>query len=187
MKEDLVDLTKDIADSEVSMTTRPMVIMVASVLALFIVVPASADSAKMLGKSGDWNSYIYTNRTGKICYTATRPKRSLDSPLHRAEAYISVTDRAADKSIGVVSIAEGYSFRKDAAAEIDVDGDKFSLYTVGSRAWTADDNPVVKAMLRGRTVLVYGVSADGKQGVDTYSLDGFAKAFSEVSSACGVN
>jgi hypothetical protein len=40
-------------------------------------------------------------------------------------------------------------------------------------------------MLKGKTVLVYGVPVKGGQSVDTYSLDGFVKALAAVNQACG--
>lgn len=159
---------------------------VASAIVMAQAVPAWADSAKFLGKSGEWNSYVYTNKTGKVCYAALQPKRSLNAPAHRADAYFSVTDRTAGNSVGVVSVTEGFATRKDVAPEIDVDGAKFSFYAADGSAWARDDTAVVKAMLKGKTMLVYGMPEKGPQSVDTYSLDGFGKALAEIGRACGL-
>jgi hypothetical protein len=146
--------------------------------------PARADSAKILGKFGRWSSYAYSDRAGKICYAATVPERSLNAPKRRGEVFLSVTDRTADHSIGVVSVTEGYAYKKDASAEIDIDGKKFGLFTTGNSAWARDDKAVVRTMMNGKTMLVYGTPVKGGQSVDTYSLDGFAKAIAETDRAC---
>ncbi len=167
-------------------STTVLSFAVVSSLAMGLAVPALADSAKILDKSGAWRSYIYANKAGTVCYTADLPKRSLNAPKHRGDAHVSVTDRTADRSIGVVSIAEGFAYGTGAPVEIDIDGDKFSLFTADGRAWTHDDKAVVQAMLKGRTMLVYGTPPNGGHSVDTYSLDGFAKAYAEIGRACGL-
>ncbi len=155
-------------------------------IAAIVTVPALADSAKSLGKSGDWESFTYSDKAGKVCYTASLPKRSLNSAKGRGEAYLSITHRTADKSTGVLSVTAGYPFKKDAPAEIDVGGSKFDLYTSADTAWARDDKAVLQAMLKGKTMVVYGTPGKGDQTVDTYSLDGFAKAYAEIGKACGV-
>jgi hypothetical protein len=117
---------------------------------------------------------------------ASQPKRTLNAPAHRGETYFSVTDRTSDRSAGVISVTEGYVFKKDATAEIDIDGAKFSLYTAGDSAWSRNDKDVVSAMAKGKSLLVYGTPAVGRQVVDTYSLDGFGKALAEAHQACGL-
>ncbi len=157
-----------------------------SLLAVSVALPALADSAKSLGKSGEWESFAYTDKAGKVCYTASLPKRSLNSAKSRGETYVSVTHRPAEKSIGVVSVTAGYTFKKDAPAELDIGGDKFDLYTSGDTGWTRNDKAVVQAMLKKRTMVVHGTPHKGEATADTYSLEGFPKAYAEISKACGV-
>lgn len=158
----------------------------ASLLTACVAGPALADGANSLGQSGAWESFTHSDKAGKVCYSASLPKRSLNSAKNRSETYISVTHRTADKSIGVVSITAGYAFKKDAPAEIDVGGAKFDLYTSGDTAWTRDDKAVVQAMLKAKTLVIYGTPAKGEATVDTYSLDGFPKAFADIGKACGI-
>ena len=73
----------------------------------------------------------------------------------------------------------------DAPAEIDVGGAKFDLYTSGDGAWARNDKAVVQAMLKGKSFVVHGVPAKGEPTADTYSLDGFPKAYADISKACG--
>ena len=150
-------------------------------------LPAAADNARSLGKAGDWESFAYTEKAGKVCYTASQPKRSLGSVKGRGETYVTITHRTADKSIGVISVTAGYSFKKDSPAEVDIGGARFDLYFSGDTAWTRNDKAVVSAMLKGKTLVVHGTPAKGDAVADTYSLDGFAKAYADISKACGVN
>jgi hypothetical protein len=169
------------------MTLRfPIWTTLAVAFATVLAVPARADIAKSLGTSGAWRSYMYASGTGKVCYATSQPKTSRFAPDHRGDVRLTVSDRTDDRSVGVISVTEGYPFKKDASAELDVDGVKFDLYTSDDSAWAHDDKAVVQAMLKGTTTTVYGVPAKGWQSVDTYSLDGFAKAFAEVGRACGV-
>jgi hypothetical protein len=154
--------------------------------ALLPALPAAADSAKPLGKSGDWESFTYTDKAGKVCYTASLPKRSLNAQKGRGETYLSITHRPNDKSFDVVSVTSGYSFKKDAPAEIDIGGAKFDLYTTADGAWARDDKAVVQAMLKSKALVVHGTPAKGDPIADTYSLDGFVKAYGDIAKACAV-
>jgi hypothetical protein len=148
--------------------------------------PALADSAKSLGRFEDWEAFTLTDKAGKVCYTASLPKRSLNSFKGRGDAYVSVTHRPNDKSFDVISVMFGYPLKKDAPAEIDIGGAKFDLYTTGDTGWSRNDKAVVQAMLKGNSMVVHGSPTKGEQTADTYSLAGFAKAFAEIGKTCGV-
>ncbi|HXP96141.1 MAG TPA: invasion associated locus B family protein [Telmatospirillum sp.] len=158
------------------------VILLASVI---LAPSAQADSAKSLGKSGDWESFTYSDKAGKVCYTASLPKRSLNAAKGRGETYLSITHRPNDKSFDVVSVTAGYSFKKDAPAEIDIGGAKFDLYTTGDGAWARNDKAVIQAMLKGKGLVIHGTPVKGDPTADTYSLDGFVKAYADIGKACG--
>lgn len=160
-------------------------VVAVSVLVALAATPAWADAAKSLGKSGDWEAFAYSDKAGKVCYTASLPKRSLNSAKGRGEVYVSITHRPTDKSFDVVSVNAGYGYKKEAPAEIDIAGAKFDLYSSGDTAWARNDKAVVQAMLKGKNMVVYGTPAKGEQTADTYSLDGFAKAYADIGKACG--
>lgn len=164
----------------------PSVSALVFLAAVLPALPVEADSAKPLGKSGDWESFTYTDKAGKVCYTASLPKRSLNAQKGRGETYLSITHRPNDKSFDVVSVTSGYSFKKDASAEIDIGGAKFDLYTTADGAWARNDKAVVQAMLKGKALVVHGTPAKGDPIADTYSLDGFVKAYADIAKACAV-
>jgi hypothetical protein len=165
------------------MITRKLFVCLSILLAA---TPACADSAKSLGKSGDWESFTYNDRTGKVCYTASQPKRSLNAPKRRGEVYVTITNRTSDKTTGVISVMSGVEYKKDKAPELDVSGEKFELYASGDTAWAHNDKAIVKAMLKSRSMMAYAVPPKGEQVVDTYSLTGFPKALALINQACGV-
>jgi len=151
---------------------------------LFAGSAAFADTAKPLGKFGDWGAFAYSGKGGKVCYAVGKPKHSLGSSKVRNEVYLTITHRPADKSFDVVSVTAGYAFKKDAAAELDIGGAKFDLYTTEDTAWARDDKAVVQALLKGKSVVVHGMPAKGDPTADTYSLDGFVQAHTEIGKAC---
>ena len=157
-------------------------------LACFL-VPAlafGAEGAKLLAKSGDWESFTYNEKGGKVCYMASQPKRSVGTPKGRGNVFFTITHRTADKSIGVISVDAGYPFKKDAPAELDIGGAKFDLYTTGASAWARNDKAVVAALLKGKSVIVHGTPQKGDPVADTFSLDGFAKAYADINKACDI-
>ena len=158
-----------------------------SLAALSLGGAAYADSAKLLGKTGDWESFVYGDKTGKVCYTASLPKRTMNKPKMRGEAHLTITDRSADKSLGVVSVSEGFTVKKDGTTEIDIGGAKFDLFADGDTLWSRNDKPVIQAMLKGKTLMVYAPPGKGDQVVDTYSLDGFVQAYANIAKACGLH
>jgi invasion protein IalB len=150
------------------------------------VLAQAADSAKLLGKSGDWESFTYNEKGGKVCYLASQPKKSLGATKDRSNVFFTITHRTADKSIGVISVDAGFTYKKDAPAELDVGGAKFDLYTTGTTAWARNDKAVVAALLKAKTVIAHGTPAKGEPVADTFSLDGFAKALADINKACDV-
>ncbi|HMA48575.1 MAG TPA: invasion associated locus B family protein [Magnetospirillaceae bacterium] len=162
----------------------------AAILVACFLLPLAAQSAdsgaKLLAKSGDWESFTYNDKGGKVCYVASQPKRSVGAAKGRGNVFFTITHRPADKSIGVISVDAGFTYKKDAPAELDIGGAKFDLYTTGGSAWARNDKAVVAALLKGKSVIAHGTPAKGDPVADTFSLDGFAKAYGEINKACDV-
>ncbi len=86
-----------------------------------------------------------------------------------------------------MSVTEGFPLKKDGTTELDIGGAKFDLYAIDDTLWSRNDKAVDQAMLKGKAVLVYGAPVKGEQVVDTYSLDGFVKAYADIAKACGLH
>jgi hypothetical protein len=159
-------------------------------LALAVVAtPALAQSkVKTLGRYGDWAGYTYKENGHPVCYAASAPVKSTGKVAKREDTLFLVTHRPEYDDIGVVTAVAGYSFRKDAKASVKIGGLHFKFFTRDGTAWASgrDDKKVVKAMRKGRTMLVRGQTSRGVRTSDQYSLIGFTKAYKAISRACNV-
>jgi len=144
--------------------------------------------ATVIGTYGDWQALTYKHAASETCYVASFPKKSEGHQPKFGDANILVTHWPAQKSIGVVSVSGGFDYKKDSSVEFLVGDDKFSLFTQGPHAWAQDgeDAKIVKAMKAGKEAVASAVAAAGTKTKDTYSLDGFTKAYEEASKACKV-
>ncbi len=165
------------------MPVRPLVL--AAALFAAGTVPASAQEARKLSGTGDWEAYAYTEGGAKVCYAAARAGKPREKD--RAGTAIAVTHRP--RSPGEVSLIAPYGFRKESDAEIQIGGMKHSFFTKGGSAWAKDagaDAAIVAAMVKGREMVVKAVPAKGAAITDTISLLGFSAALAAIDKACGV-
>jgi invasion protein IalB len=147
----------------------------------------AASGVTSLGGSDDWNAYLDNAAGGKICYIIGKPKKS--DPAKHGMSALSVTHRPADKVENVVNFAMGTPLRPGTAAEVDIDGKNFSLFTEKEGAWardTATDKAAVAAMLKGRDATIKALPSHGAPITDIYALKGFAAAMKLIDTACGV-
>jgi len=144
----------------------------------------AADSGKPLEKNGAWESFTYAEQGGKVCYMRSRPVHSAGAPKKRQPAFFTITHRTSDKSVGVVSVTEGFTPKKSAPIQVTTGNDKFDFYVVGDTGWSRDDNAVRSALMKAKTLTVNGMLAAGDKVADSYSLDGFAKSYVAISLAC---
>ncbi len=162
-------------------------IAVAALLAACAAVsgPAMADEAKRLVSAGNWEAYVYTEASGKVCYAAARANAPKEK--ERSATAIAITHRP--KSPGEVSLIAPYGFKKDSDAEIQIGGMKHAFFTKGGSAWAKDstaDKAIIAAMAKGKEVVVKATPAKGAAITDTIPLKGFSDALAAIDKACGV-
>lgn len=155
---------------------------------LLLTFPALAEEATTLGTHGSWTSYTFKEDKNKVCYIAAAPTKSEGKYAKRDPVFINVTHRPASKSIGVVSVIAGYSYKDGATVALEVGDKKFVLNAHGELAWARgeDDKAIVAAMKIGSNVVVKGRSERGTETVDHFSLAGFPSAMAAIGKACGV-
>lgn len=146
------------------------------------------DKAKVLGNFGDWQALSYKEGKNDVCYVASLPKKSEGHQSKPGETNVLVTHWPARKSLGVISVTAGYEYKKDSEVQLVIDNEKFMLFTRGKTAWARDggDAKIVEAMKAGKELVAHGWTGKGAETADTYSLNGFAKAYEAASKACGV-
>ena len=151
--------------------------------------PALAQGIQRLGEFEDWSAYQFAESGNVACYMASVPKKAEGNYSKRGDVFAIVTHRPAESRRDEVSFIAGYPFKKDSAVDVAIGDEKFQLFTQDDGAWAPDkeaDAALVAAMIKGRGMVVKGVSARGTETVDTYSLSGFTKAYQTINKACGL-
>ncbi len=151
--------------------------------------PSRAQGIERLGDYGDWSSFQFSEDGNLACYMSSEPKKAVGKYNKRGDVFAIVTHRPAEKRFGEVSIVAGYSYQKDSWAEVKIGKQTFQLFTQDDGAWAPDaetDKKLVRAMRKGRTMVVTGTSTRGTLTTDTYSLSGFTKASRAIAKACGL-
>jgi invasion associated locus B (IalB) protein len=151
--------------------------------------PASGQGIERLGEFEDWNAYKFMEKGNVACYIASSPKKAEGKYSKRGDVFSIVTHRPSESRRDEVSFIAGYVYKKDSSVEVSIGDEAFELFTQNDGAWAPDkeaDAALVAAMIKGRDMVVKGVSARGTKTTDTYSLSGFTKAYKAINKACGL-
>lgn len=163
-----------------------------SALALFVVATggaatAAAQTPKFLANHRDWTVYEVADPKGKICYIASEPKNQEGNYSRRGNPAVLVARLPGNPPSEQVSVQPGYTYKKDSAVEVTIEGRSYQLFTQGEHAWArtdADDRALIEAMRAGSTMTVRGTSTRDTFSLDTYSLAGFTAAHEAMRDAC---
>lgn len=150
---------------------------------------AAPVAAKPLGTFGKWSAHVLTEGKAKTCYVHGEPTRMKGKYKSRNPTFLQVTHRPAESSRNQIGVTAGYTYRKESEVQVVIDGRKFVLFTDRDAAWTPNavsDRVMVRAMMKGRGMIVRGTSSRGTKTTDTYSLIGFTKAYRAIGKACKV-
>lgn len=150
---------------------------------------ATPPDLTILGTFQSWTAYSFQGTDGKVCYMAAEPTKSVGKYTYRDDVFLSVTHRPHDKTLDVVSIQAGYTYKKGVKPTIRIDNNKtVALQAVKDMAWAKEasfDKKLVQDMIKGSNAVVYGQSQRGTKITDTFSLKGFTKAYEVINEACG--
>ena len=150
---------------------------------------AIGQGIQRLGDFEDWNAYQFTEDGNIACYMASVPKKAEGNYTKRGDVYAIVTHRPAESRRDEVSFIAGYSYKKDSSVAVLIGEETFTLFTQDDGAWAPDkeaDAALVAAMIKGREMAVRGTPSRGTETIDTYSLNGFTKAYQAINKACGL-
>lgn len=154
---------------------------------------ALSQSAEPIGSFSAWKAYAFTDSGVKACYIAAQPQSSKYSQeiSGRDPAFLFVTVwSSSDPAKGVrneISTIIGYPFKPESSVTVEIDGQKFTMFTRADNAWFTDRNTeaaVVEAMKAGSTMSIQGSSGRGTITTDTYSLSGVTAGLNAIASAC---
>ena len=156
-------------------------------LVLSFKVMSDNEGTKKIGSYEKWSVYA---KSKSLCYIIAQPDKSEGEYTLRGRVRIVVyRNNLENKNKNVVGIDFGYSFTENSKAFIEIDNkNKFKLNTFGQTAWSASktkkDKKIIEAMIKVDKLTAFGKSKRGTKPMDTYSLNGFAKAFNKINDYC---
>lgn len=160
-------------------------------LAAAALLLAPAARADDLGNFGAWYAFTQGEGQDKLCYMVAAPIQSLGEIPNRGEVGLIVTHQMGGKVRDQVSVALGFAPHKTRYTKAKVDkGSNILMRLVdGDRVWIREakvDRQLVARMKTGQHLVVTGMSSDGVASQDTFSLEGFTRAYAAISQACGL-
>ena len=170
---------------------RPAVCFAVLAILLFGAPPVAVaqDRPRVIGEYSDWTAIRFREDGETVCWISSAPLESSPENVRRGDIYILVTHRPASRTLDEVSVYSGYPFATASEAVIEIGGAEFKMFTDGQTAWAYDaaaDKALVRAMVRGSSMVVRGTSQRGTTTIDRYSLRGFTAARNAINQACGV-
>ena len=156
-------------------------------LITFISSVTFADEPKSIGKYKDWETFVYADNKGKICFAQTIPKERSPKALKREASRLFVTFRKAEKIKNEISVTSGHVYRPSSVTA-QSGKHKFELFSQENFAWILDGEEefnLIKTMKKASRLMIVGNSEKGNQTTDHYSMMGFTKAYNSAKKSCG--
>lgn len=161
--------------------------MVGCVIAAVSLVPAFAQTTRIVERFADWSLYAHDGGREQICFIAAQPGASEPKGVNRAPVYFFVAGWPKDGVRTEVSLRIGYPFKKGSVASITIGTATFKLFTAADRAFIEDATEELKfleALKKGTSMVVQGTSERGTTTKDSFSLKGAAQALQKLASTC---
>ena len=146
---------------------------------------ASASAQEKDKTFKNWTVYTTTLQGKKACYIASFPKSKTGNYKRRDDPYFLVTKISDD--IFEVSTSSGYAYKTGSDVKVDIEGNKFNMFTKGELAWAPDgvqDKKMTSLMQKKNNMTVRGTSLKGTYSIDKYSLSGFTAAYNRMKKLC---
>lgn len=162
-----------------------------SMSALLALTPlqAHAQSAENIGTFGDWSAYKYQQDGKPVCYMSAKPFKDEGKYTKRDPIHALVTHNTVDGTKNTFNYVAGYTYKQGSDVTVTIDGQSFTLFTHGDRAWAPDqstDDALTSALQKGSKMVVKGTSGRGNLTTDSFSLKGSGDAYAAISKECGV-
>lgn len=158
---------------------------------LLSVLPLGALAApqpKVLDRFGEWTIYRhFEGRDKPVCYMAAPPAKTESKVKNRAQSFLLITHRPADKTFNVVSYVAGYDLNEKLPVMLDIDDTDFIMIPNDDMAWMPDqaaDDRVADAIKRGKKLVIVAAANKKRGTIDTFDLSGSAKALEAIGKAC---
>ncbi len=153
---------------------------------IFAIAFAGVASAQVKDQAfQDWTVFTTDLQGKKTCYIASFPKSQTGNFAKRSDPYFLVTK--VNKDTFEVSTSSGYKYKDNSDVKLDIQGNKFNMFTKGELAWAPDgkqDAQIVDTIKKKGDMEVRGTSGKGTYSVDKYSLSGFSAAYKRMNELC---
>jgi len=141
----------------------------------------------LLGTFGEWKALVSGKEKSKICYALAQPKERKPATLKRDPAYIFISNRASDGAKGEIAFKLGFAAKAGQDGVLTLGTTSYALLANADNAFLknpAQEAPLLEAMKKGSDFTLKASSQRGNETIDTYSLNGFAKALERMMKEC---
>ena len=171
-------------EREHNMKTR---ILLSAALFIALAGAALAQSPSSLGKFNNWSAWSYDGSKGKVCYIHSSPSALKPKNLNHGDVSFFVRTSPAEGISNEANFVVGYPFKENSTVTVDIDNQKFTMFTQGDSAWllnAAEEPQLLAAMKAGKKMTVNGTSQRGNATRYSYSLSGVTAASNKIIAEC---
>ncbi len=161
-------------------------ILFTSLIFIFFISQAIADSPKSLGKFKNWESFVAETNKGKICFAQTIPSKRLPKNFKRSDSRLFVTFRPKEEIKDEVSITSGHPY-KSSTVTAKSGKNNFSFFSQENFAWLLDEKEeksFIRLMKKATNLVITANATNGTQTADYYSMMGFTKSYNTAKKSC---
>ena len=147
---------------------------------------ALAQDPKSVGKYKNWETFVYTDGKGKVCFAQTKPLERAPKNFKREASRLFVTFRKSENIKNEISVTSGHEY-KSSSVTAKTGKTEFSFFSQGNFAWLIDgeeEHNLIKTMKKASKLSVTAVAKNGSQTKDLYSMMGFTKAYNTAKKSC---
>ena len=157
------------------------------ILIIFSFKFVQAEDLKKLEKFKDWEVFMVTDESNKVCFAQSKPV--LQSPKKSdREARLFVTFRQSEKITDEVSTTSGYEYNSQNSIIASSGKSKYKFdISQDNFAWISSnkiEKRIIKRMKKASRIMVTAYNKSGSQTIDHYSLMGFTKAYNAAKKSC---
>ena len=162
------------------------ILFISILFAGFLSSVALAAEPKSIGKYKNWETFVYNDGKGKVCFAQTMPLERAPKNFKREQSRLFVTFRKAENIKNEISITSGHEY-KSASVTAKSGKNEFSFFSQGIFAWLLDGEEeynLIKTMKKASKLSVRAMAKNGSQTKDLYSMMGFSKAYNAAKKSC---
>ena len=157
------------------------------ILIIFSFKFVQAEDLKKLEKFKDWEVFMVTDESNKVCFAQSKPVIQSPKKSDR-KARLFVTFRPAEKITDEVSTTSGYEYNSQNSIIASSGKSKYKFdIAQDDFAWISSnkiEKRIIKRMKKASRIMVTAYNKSGSQTIDHYSLMGFTKAYNAAKKSC---